>query len=142
MAERTGVSGEVPAGLIMALRDPAIRLGVLFGSTALGRKRRDSDLDIAILPGASGLDDPAEVALARRLTLAARADVDLVRLDRASTLLKWQVARTGIPLYEARSGEFARFQARAASEYIDFAPSLAHYGEVFRRRLIEQGRAR
>ena len=71
---------------------------------------------------------------------AARAEVDLVRLDTASTLLKWQVATTGVPLSEISPGEFAKFQARAASEYIDFAPAFAYHGEIFRRRLVEQGK--
>jgi hypothetical protein len=52
--------------------------------------------------------------------------------------LRWQVAKDGIALAEATPGEFARFRARAASEYIDYAPAAAHYGEIFRRRLVEQ----
>ena len=118
---------------------PPVRLAVLFGSTVRAQIRPDSDVDIAILPDQSGLDDEDELSLARELTLAARAEVDLVRLDTASTLLKWQIATTGIPLTERAPGEFARFQARAASEYIEFAPALAYHGEIFRRRLIEQG---
>jgi predicted nucleotidyltransferase len=123
-------------------RGPPVRLAVLFGSAAAGASRQDSDLDVAILPPDTGLDEPQERALGHALALAGRADVDLVRLERASTLLKWQVATTGVPLAEARPGEFARFRARAAAEYIDFAPALAYHGEIFRRRLIELERTR
>ncbi len=119
---------------------PPVRLAVLFGSTVRGGTRPDSDVDVAILPAGAGLDDEDELALARELTLAARAEVDLVRLDTASTLLKWQVATTGVPLTEISPGEFAKFQARAASEYIEFAPAFAYNGEIFRRRLVEQGK--
>jgi len=80
--------------------------------------------------------------VSRRLALAAGAEIDLVDLAAASTLLKWQVATTGVPLVEAPPGEFARFRARAAAEYIDFAPALHHHGEIFRQRLTEQGRTR
>ena len=48
----------------------------------------------------------------------------------------------GVLLVEKSPQEFARFRARAASEYIEYAPALAYYGEVFRRRLIEQARTR
>jgi hypothetical protein len=89
------------------------------------------------------LDAAGEAALRARLTRAGRADVDLVRLDESgSTLLRWQIATTGVPLFEAQRGAFARFRAEAAAEYIDFAPALAHHGEIFRRRLIAQGERR
>jgi predicted nucleotidyltransferase len=120
--------------------DRHMRLAVLFGSAATGASRADSDLDIAILPASSGMDAAGEAALRARLTRAGRADIDLVRLDEsASTLLKWQIATTGLPLFEAQAGAFARFRADAAAEYIDFAPALAHHGEIFRRRLIAEG---
>jgi hypothetical protein len=57
-------------------------------------------------------------------------------------VLKWQIATGGVLLVEKSPYEFARFRARAASEYIEYAPALAYYGEVFRRRLIEQARTR
>lgn len=135
---------ELVARLQTALRgDPHVRLAVLFGSTAAGASRADSDLDVAILPASGGLDAAGEAALRARLTRAGRADLDLVRLDESgSTLLRWQIATTGVPLFEALRGAFARFRAEAAAEYIDFAPALAHHGEIFRRRLIAQGERR
>jgi hypothetical protein len=128
------------ANLQDALRDgPPLRLAVLHGSAAAGASRADSDVDIAILPGPGGLDAAAESALLARLARAGGADVDLVRLDAPlSTLLKWRIAITGVPLFESQPGEFARFRAEAASEYIDFAPALAYHGEIFRRRLAAQ----
>jgi predicted nucleotidyltransferase len=123
--------------------DPHLRLAVLFGSAAAGATRADSDLDVAILPGPGGLDAAGEAALRARLTRAGRADVDLVRLDEvSSTLLRWQIATTGVALFEAQPGAFARFRADAAAEYVDFAPALAHHGDIFRRRLIAQGERR
>jgi predicted nucleotidyltransferase len=116
-----------------------LQLAVLFGSAATGASRADSDLDVAIVPAAGGLDAAAEAVLRDRLTQAGGADVDIVRLDEvASTLLKWEIATTGVPLFEAEPGAFARFRAEAASDYVDFGPALAHHGEVFRRRLIAQ----
>jgi predicted nucleotidyltransferase len=125
----------VQAALLTA---PTVQLAVLFGSKAAGRSRPGSDLDIAIAVGPNGLDDARELALTRALTLGARAEVDLIRLERASTLLRWQIAITGIAVLEASPGAFARFRAEAASEYIDFAPALRRCSELFRQRLVEQ----
>jgi predicted nucleotidyltransferase len=116
---------------------PTVRLAVLFGSVAAGRQRTDSDLDIAVLPAESGFDASDEASLRRSLTRAAARDVDFIRIDQAPTLLLWQIATKGSPLFEATPGEFHRFQARAASEYLDYAPALAYNGEIFRRRLAE-----
>jgi predicted nucleotidyltransferase len=118
-----------------------IRLAVLFGSAVSGRARPDSDVDIAVLGVAHELDDSAEGPFTRALSMAARRNVDLIRLERASTMLKWQIASKGVPLVERTVGEFARFRAGAASEYLDFAPAFSYHGEIFRRKLIEQGRA-
>ncbi len=119
---------------------PGLRLAVLFGSTARGRRRKDSDVDVAILPQAPLGAADGDLALQSALTLAAGAEVDLVRLDQASTLLKLQVAKTGAPIFEIKAGEFARFSARAAGEYVDFEPSFTRYAEAFRRRLAEPRR--
>ena len=118
-----------------------IRLAVLFGSEASGRARPDSDVDIAVLGAAQEFDDSAEGRLTQSLSLATRRNVDLIRLERASTMLKWQIANKGVPLIERTVGEFARFQAGAASEYLEFAPAFSHHGEIFRLKLIEQERA-
>ena len=120
------------------LAGPPLRLAVLFGSAAASRMRADSDVDVAIR-SLRPLTDSELRSLTSALAHAASADIDLVELDSAATLLRWQIATRGIPLFEHVPGEFARFRARAAAEYIDFAPALAHYGEVFRRRLVAQG---
>jgi hypothetical protein len=61
--------------------------------------------------------------------------VDLVRLDRASMLLRWQIARDGIPLLAEPSWEWVRFRAAAASEHADIADALRRAARLFRRRL-------
>ena len=119
-----------------------MRLAVLFGSAASDRQRDGSDVDIAILPLDAGWDEAVERDLYLALTRTAGAHVDLIDAGRAPTLLAWEIATTGTPLLERWPGEFARFRARAAADYIDFAPAFTHYGEIFRRRLVEQERRR
>jgi predicted nucleotidyltransferase len=142
MKRTRGPDPQLVERLRAAWRDcPRVRLAVLFGSAAVGAMRRGSDLDIAILPGESSFDRAQEAEIAGRLALAGGLDVDLIRLDGAvSTLLRWQIATEGVPLVEAQPGEFARFRAGAAAEYIEFAPALAHHAEIFRRRLADQRR--
>jgi predicted nucleotidyltransferase len=121
---------------------PPVRLAVLFGSAATGALRPDSDVDVAVLFQDERLGDAGDLALQSALTLAAGREVDLVRLESATTILRWQVARSGTPIVQGSPVEFCRFRARAASEYIDFAPAFQFYGELFRRRLAESGSRR
>ena len=85
--------------LIAVLREgSSLRLALLFGSAARDGLRPDSDLDIGILPSDPKMPLHTELDLQSRLERVAGCPVDLVRLDRASTVLKWQAARDGIPL--------------------------------------------
>lgn len=101
-----------------------VELAVLFGSAAKGKLRPDSDIDIGILPssaGAIGFED--ELALGAELERILGREVDLVRLDTASTVLRFEASQ-GRRLYESRPGAFADFVARALVEYEDLRPIL------------------
>ncbi|MBI3270904.1 MAG: nucleotidyltransferase domain-containing protein [Planctomycetes bacterium] len=115
---------------------PALRLAMLFGSGASGTLRPESDVDVAILPANPQQSLHEDLALQAALSMACGREVDLVRLDQAVTLLRWQVARHGRPLLAASPAEVSRFVADAASEYLDFAPAFERAAEVFRRRLL------
>ena len=117
-----------------------MRLAVLFGSAAAGRLRPASDVDIAIWPSDPGLSLATELDLQADLERALGRSVDLVRLDSASTLVRWQVARDGLLLIAEPASEWPRFRAAAASEWESFAPSFAEASRVFQQRLIATGR--
>jgi predicted nucleotidyltransferase len=91
------MTSPVPA-LVEALRSwPGVRLAVLFGSASRGEATRGSDLDVGVLLDAGREDAAAlEVALAR----ATGRRVDVVRLDAAPPLLRFEIARDGRPLLE------------------------------------------
>lgn len=130
--------------LVARLRDvlaqgPALRLAMLFGSAAVGLEHAASDVDVAIVPRDPDLSLRDELELQARLEQVCGCQVDLVRLDCASTVLRWQVASKGVVLLADPPHEAARFVARAASEYGDFAPALEHASRTFARRLA--GRA-
>ena len=119
---------------------PRLRLALLFGSAAAGELREGSDVDVAILPEDPGLPLAAELALQAQLSRVARREVDLVRLDRAPTLVKYQVARHGQLLLASDRFARSRFVAQAVSEYLDFEPALRRAQERFRLRLIATSR--
>ena len=118
---------------------PPLRLAVLFGSAATARLRADSDVDIGIVPCDPELSLGEELELQARLEAVCGRSVDLVRLDRASTLLRWEAARSGVPIVTEAPHTFSRFQAEAAIEHADLMEVLGPAAERFRRRLASTG---
>ena len=106
------------------LSQAGVELAILFGSAAAGKLRPDSDIDIGILLAPDReLDFNGELKLATELEQALGREVDLVRLDNASTLLRFEAAQ-GRCVLEARPGAFADFAARALLEHEDLRPIL------------------
>ena len=108
-------------------------LAVLFGSAARGESGPDSDLDVGVLfeagrEGAAAL----EVALAR----ASERRLDLVGLDTAPPLLRFEIARDGRVLVERTPHAWADFRARAMTDWWDWAPTarLLHAAAASRLR--------
>ncbi len=107
------------AGSEVAGKHPGLSLLVLYGSRARPDGRPDSDWDFAYLE-TSPID-----ALALRADLAdslATDRIDLVRLDRASALLRYRVARDGAPLVERPPGIFGRFWLDAVQFWCEVEP--------------------
>jgi uncharacterized protein len=99
--------------------DPLVHLAVLFGSAAGGRLRADSDLDIGVL-GPAPRDLPA---LQLRLERMAGRRVDVVPLDTAPPLLRFEVAREGRLLVERVPHLWSDFKVRAMIDWWDWAPT-------------------
>jgi predicted nucleotidyltransferase len=95
---------------------PDLELLILFGSAAKSRAGARSDLDLAVL-----CDGPADLdALYLVLTPRLRAGrLDLVDLRRTGSLLSFEVARSGVLLFERVPGRFRRFQSLASRRYAD-----------------------
>lgn len=112
---------------------PGLRLLYVFGSRARGDARPDSDLDLAVL--ADGAIDPLRLH-ELRLTLGAQldCDVDLVDLDRASTVLKLEVIRDGIVLEQQSPQQTLAFEARVLSEHAELLDATRALREDIRQR--------
>jgi predicted nucleotidyltransferase len=125
-----------PAGVLAeALQSwPGVRLAVLFGSAARGEAAPSSDLDVGVLfdPGRETAG-ALEVALAR----AAGRHVDLVRLDAAPPLLRFEIARDGRVLLERAPHAWPDFRARAMTDWWDWAPTA----RLLNRAAVERLRA-
>ena len=70
----------------------------LFGSTAKGTSRAESDLDVAFLSPVT-LDEYEVFMIAQQLATKLNQDVDLVDLRRASTVFQGQIVTTGKIIY-------------------------------------------
>lgn len=94
--------------------DPAVVYR--FGSTATGRARSDSDVDVAFFARPS--PDPYDVFIAaQRIAAAIGRDVDLVDLGRGGDVMKAQVIGTGRRIFVG--DEYAKdvFEMLALSGY-------------------------
>jgi len=100
-----------------------------FGSSAGGQTHAKSDIDVAFLASAP-LDPVARFELQERLAARLRRDVDLVDLQRASTVMRMQVISTGSLL--------AVFDAVRQEEFEDHAYSAYARLNEERREILEQ----
>lgn len=103
--------------------EPDVVYALLFGSSARGRARLDSDADIAVelTPGAPR-DVHALGRLTARLEAAAGRRIDLVLLDEAPVPLSYRIFRDGRLLVERDHRALVTRKARALLEYLDFKP--------------------
>lgn len=93
---------------------------VLFGSYARGQTHRESDCDVAVHAVSREHDWQWEIDLIRELVFALDCDnLDVTLTHNASPLLMYEIARDGIPLYEAHEGLFEDFQIYAAKRHAD-----------------------
>jgi predicted nucleotidyltransferase len=101
---------------ILERRIPGLIAIYAFGSRVRDHARPDSDFDLAIL-GAAPLEPQRRWELQQELAVAARADVDLVDLRRASTVMRTQVLKDARLLLDGDRPARELFEATALSDY-------------------------
>jgi uncharacterized protein len=116
-------------------RFPEVRLAAAFGSVARGDERPGSDVDVALLlsPDTRELRTRVEAALGR----AAGREIDVIHLDAAPPLLRFEIARDGVPLLGQRD-DWVDFRTRAMIDWWDWAPTARMIEEAAIRRLREK----
>jgi predicted nucleotidyltransferase len=115
---------------------PAVRLAAAFGSVARGSEHARSDIDLALLldPDTPDLREKVEADLGR----AAGRELDLVFLDSAPPLLRFEIASDGVLLLARDPNDWADFRARAMIDWWDWAPTARRINEAAIRRLREK----
>ena len=128
-----------------ALRTEASRLGrevagvrliVLFGSVARGQALPMSDVDIGIL----GAEFWHGLRMGSDLARLCQREPHVVALETAPELLRYEIARDGILLFECERDDWAKFRADAIVRYLDFKPTLDLCVAGARRMLTEARR--
>ena len=115
--------------------DTDLQLAVLFGSAARAAPHRRSDLDIGVM----GLRSTARLAaLAVTLARTAGREVDLIPLETAPPLLRFEIARDGAVLLERAPHLWSDFQARAMVDWWEWAPLARRFAAAAMARLQSQ----
>jgi predicted nucleotidyltransferase len=125
-----------PALLESVCRRLGLRLAVLFGSRAAGSPPPgpESDVDVAVLAGPLG---PAASLFAYHRELSGVFDgnaLDLVLLNDADPLLRYEVMRRGILLC-GDPDEFLEYRAYAYRDFVDSADLRALENALFRKKM-------
>jgi predicted nucleotidyltransferase len=115
-----------------------LHVALVFGSAAVGAFHSASDVDVAILPVDPELPLRRELELQAELGRACGRVIDLVRLDRADAVVRWEAARSGRVVLETSPGAAARFRAEAALEHAEIAEQLESGAERWRRAVLAQ----
>jgi len=117
---------------------PQVQLAVLFGSTARGEAGPRSDVDLGLLLAPDSLESriDAEAEMGR----AARRPVHVIFLNEAPPLLRFEIARDGVLLVEAKPYLWADFRAKAMVDWWDWAPTARKMQAAAIRQLHERVR--
>ena len=138
VAERWKRFRELPADIEQALEQliplferEGVLLAYLFGS--LSKRRAGQDVDLAILVQGAPAFRLRE-AIAECL---GTERVDLVDLRSASPVLRFEIIRTGRPLYVADKETQERFELATLHLYRDTAPFRRQQREYLKRRIAQ-----
>jgi predicted nucleotidyltransferase len=115
---------------------PEVKLAVLFGSTARGQAGPRSDVDLGILldPDTPEVRSKVEPELWR----ATDRTLDLIFLDKAPPLLRFEIARDGVVLHQQQDHLWTDFKTKAMLDWWDWEPVAKRIEEALIQRLREK----
>lgn len=90
---------------------------IVFGSYAKNSTHKDSDIDIAFYSPDLTLSSYAVFILAQELADILKIDIDLVNIEKASTVFKAQIFTTGTVIYSKDETLLKTLQMTALSMY-------------------------
>jgi predicted nucleotidyltransferase len=104
----------------LCLQESAIDAAYLFGSAATGKTRSMSDLDVAVLLDHASLDAFPLLSFISSLEGSFGRRVDVVILNRAGELLKYEVRRSGRLIFQRDASRRKKFEISGRKTYEDF----------------------
>ncbi len=110
---------------------PDVQAIYWFGSSAMGQTHSESDIDIAVLLPRR-MDPVACFAAQNQLEWILRSDVDLVDLRSASTVMNFEIIRTGQRLFCVNRNACIDYEALQMSLYFKLNDERAEILEAFR----------
>ncbi|MDX9822759.1 MAG: nucleotidyltransferase domain-containing protein [Syntrophales bacterium] len=99
-------------------RSKKISAVYLFGSTATGKTRRGSDIDLAVIAKKT-ISRPERLKLQADLSILFGKEVDLVIFRQAGPLLQHQILKYGRLIFESDPAERIRQEVLSRAEYLD-----------------------
>lgn len=111
-----------------------VQFAYIFGSSAEGVSGPESDLDLAVYldeDSNSNLDPLFETRLSLEIEEAVddSFEVDVLVLNRASLVLKYQATNKGELVYYRDEGEARDYEALIRKKYFDFRPMRKEYND-------------
>ncbi len=111
-----------------------IEFAYLFGSFATETSNKESDIDIAIM-FCKKYDRKKEIIIKGNIIDIGEKyferKLDIVSLQSAAPLLKYEIVKEGIPMKDSRKR--AEFESLALREYFDFR----YYSKIYNKAMIE-----
>ena len=106
-----------------------VLFGYVFGSAATGKRRKGSDVDIAVYLAPERRSEFFDIRLKllEQLTGTLSKEADVVVLNTASPFLRYVALREGVLAFERSPETRIDFELKALNEYFDYQPVLKQY---------------
>ena len=115
---------------------PEIKAVYLFGSAVSGNLHRESDIDLAVLPGTETLRG-RKLQILADLAAEGFCDVDLVFLDdNTDIVLRYEAIKQNKIVYMAPGFDRGSVYSKAIRQYLDFYPYLAVQRMAYKQRIL------
>lgn len=105
------------------ITDENIIFAYIFGSYAKNKLRKDSDLDLAVYLQ-NDIDTYDYLDMKRRLTEKLKREVDLIILNTAPPLLRYEIYKNNILLYTHSKTRESRYKVETLFQYSDMKKYL------------------
>jgi predicted nucleotidyltransferase len=107
----------------------------LFGSTATGKVRVDSDIDLPIVTGDETVKDEKLLILAD-LAREGFCNVDLVFMDIDDIVLQYEAVRQNVVIYQKPEFDRGSTYSQIVRRYLDFYPYLTVQRKAYKKRIM------